>query len=158
MATVLGRGGTRLGGANILIDSELSFGAGLSSSAALEVALGVAISAEMGAETSLREIALAGQKTEHEFVGVNSGIMDQFASAMGRKDHLCVDCRSHERLWSVQTGRICTSGLQHQSKNTPRFDRVQSPSPECEEGVRIIKEEFSTVESLRMLISIARHR
>ena len=61
--------------------------AGLSSSAALEVLTGIMLRDMFGFDISNQEIALLGQKAENEYCGLNCGIMDQFASAMGRKDH-----------------------------------------------------------------------
>jgi galactokinase len=67
--------------------SDVPAGAGLSSSAALEVAMGVAIGALAGDERSLKDVALLCQRAESQFVGVPCGIMDQFASALGREGH-----------------------------------------------------------------------
>jgi galactokinase len=76
-------------GASLRIESAVPRGAGLSSSAALEVAVGRALS-EVGGE----ELALLCQRAENEFVGVQSGIMDQFAVTLGRAGHaLLLDCR-----------------------------------------------------------------
>jgi galactokinase len=76
-------------GATLRIESDVPRGAGLSSSASLEVAVGRALS-ELGGE----ELALLCQRAENEFVGVQSGIMDQFAVTLGRAGHaLLLDCR-----------------------------------------------------------------
>lgn len=74
-------------GMDILIGGDVPAGAGLSSSASLEVAVGYMLSDQFGLALSNVDIALIGQRAENEYVGVNCGIMDQFASAMGRKDH-----------------------------------------------------------------------
>ena len=72
-------------------------GAGLSSSASLEVAIGQAFKEALGLHISQAEIALNGQQAENQFVGCNCGIMDQMISASGKQDHaLLIDCRSLE--------------------------------------------------------------
>ncbi len=74
-------------GAEMLFWGNVPNGAGLSSSAALEVVTGFAINELLGSGLSRLDIIKIGQKAENEFVGVNCGIMDQFASCMGKKDH-----------------------------------------------------------------------
>ena len=74
-------------GADILFYGDVPTGAGLSSSAALEVVTGVAINDMYGFGIDKIELAKMGQKAEHEYALVNCGIMDQFVSAMGKKDH-----------------------------------------------------------------------
>lgn len=71
-------------GFDFLIDGDIPAGAGLSSSAALEVLTGLAVRDTFGLSFSMTDLALLGQKTENDFCGLSSGIMDQFASAMGR--------------------------------------------------------------------------
>ncbi len=95
IALILERGGRGLGGMDILIDSNVPIGSGLSSSAALEISVGLAFSRTYGHEIDGMELARVGQSAEHEFAGVRSGIMDQFASVFGRAGHaLFLDCRS----------------------------------------------------------------
>lgn len=74
-------------GADFLFYGDVPNGAGLSSSAALEVVTAVAINDQYGYGLDRVTLAKMGQKAEHEFAGVMCGIMDQFASAMGAKDH-----------------------------------------------------------------------
>lgn len=74
-------------GLDIVIGGDIPSGAGLSSSASLEVVTGVMLRDMFGFEMSNEEIALLGQKAENDYCGLNCGIMDQFASAMGKKDH-----------------------------------------------------------------------
>ncbi len=75
--------------------STIPFGAGLSSSASIEVSTGLAVSELFGAPVTGKELALAGQRAENRFCGVNCGIMDQFASAMGLAGHaILLDCAS----------------------------------------------------------------
>lgn len=96
VARVLEARGVRLRGADLALDSDVPAGAGLSSSAALEVALGLALVAMSGhAPLAPADVALAGQAAEHEFVGTQCGVMDQMIAALGRAGHaLLLDCRS----------------------------------------------------------------
>lgn len=97
VALILERNGFSLPGANLLIDSTVPVGAGLSSSAALEVGVGFALASISGGKIEKWQLAKIGQAAEHEFAGVRSGIMDQFASAFGTENHaLFLDCRSLE--------------------------------------------------------------
>ena len=74
-------------GLDILIYGNIPNGSGLSSSASLEVLTGVILKDMFGFDVSMVDIALIGQYSENNFNGCNCGIMDQFASAMGKKDH-----------------------------------------------------------------------
>ena len=74
-------------GMDIVIAGDIPNGSGLSSSASLEVLTGVVLRDLFGIEVSQVELALIGQYSENNFNGMNCGIMDQFASAMGKKDH-----------------------------------------------------------------------
>ncbi len=91
------RGGT-VKGFDAVFAGNVPLGAGLSSSAALESCFAFAVN-DMFNDNSIDKFELAriGQSTEHNYCGVNCGIMDQFASVFGRKDHLMrLDCRSME--------------------------------------------------------------
>ena len=93
----LRQSGAAVGGADVLIESEVPLGAGLSSSAALECSVALAFRASYGIEASLEELALISQRAENDFVGVPCGIMDQMASLLcvpGRA--LLLDTRSLE--------------------------------------------------------------
>lgn len=74
-------------GLDLLIYGDLPAGAGLSSSASLEVLTGFILRDLFGFEVDNRELAVLGQRAENAFCGVNCGIMDQFAAAMGKKGH-----------------------------------------------------------------------
>ncbi|HOF99240.1 MAG TPA: galactokinase, partial [Paludibacteraceae bacterium] len=74
-------------GFDILIWGDVPTGAGLSSSASLEVVTAYALNDQLGTGYDRTELALMSQKAEHEFALVNCGIMDQFAAAQGKKDH-----------------------------------------------------------------------
>lgn len=83
------------GGADLVISGNVPQGAGLSSSASLEVAVGTVFQQLYHLPLDGAQIALNGQEAENQFVGCNCGIMDQLISALGKKDHaLLIDCRS----------------------------------------------------------------
>lgn len=88
VAYTLQKAGYNIIGCDMLYHSTIPYGAGLSASAAIEVSTGIAL-ASIGShqELNMTEVALLAQEAENKYVGVKSGIMDQFASAMGRKDH-----------------------------------------------------------------------
>ncbi|MGO8765545.1 MAG: galactokinase [Limisphaerales bacterium] len=96
MAGFQGRG-VKLPALDVVLHSTVPLGAGLSSSAALEVSTATLLEAATGTKMDPIEKALLCQTAEHEFPGVPCGIMDQFISVMGRENHLLLlDCRSHE--------------------------------------------------------------
>ncbi|MBP6081616.1 galactokinase [Providencia sp.] len=83
------------GGCDIAVSGNVPQGAGLSSSASLEVVIGQTIKALYQLDISQQDIALNGQQAENQFVGCNCGIMDQLISASGDAGHaLLIDCRS----------------------------------------------------------------
>ena len=94
---VIKRGG-KVEGFDAVFGGNVPLGAGLSSSAALESCFANAINDLFNGNTIDKfELAKIGQSTEHNYCGVNCGIMDQFASVFGKKDHLMrLDCRSME--------------------------------------------------------------
>ncbi|MDH7490230.1 MAG: galactokinase [Anaerolineae bacterium] len=95
VAWALAERGIALRGLDAVIQGQVPIGAGLSSSAALEVAAGLALLNAAGQSIPPTELALACQRAEGEFVGNRCGIMDQFVSALGRAGHaLFLDCRT----------------------------------------------------------------
>ncbi|GAB3480501.1 galactokinase [Marinomonas epiphytica] len=89
--------GFKLQGADLVVSGNVPQGAGLSSSAALEVVIGQTFKALYNLDISQQDIALIGQQAENEFVGCNCGIMDQLISAKGEESHsLLIDCRTLE--------------------------------------------------------------
>lgn len=143
--------GARLRGANLLIASDIPAGAGLSSSAALEVAVGSALIALAKANATPLDIALAGQWAEHNYVGTNSGIMDQFVSALGKKGHaLLIDCRSLEsQPVPLKFGdyelAICDTNVKHELASSEYNTRRS----ECEQGVEVLQKYLPEIKSLR---------
>lgn len=125
-------------GADISVSGNVPQGAGLSSSAALEVVIGQTFKALFNLEISQAEIALNGQQAENAFVGCNCGIMDQMISAEGRENHaMLLDCRSlatqavpmPEEMAVVIINSNKKRGLVDSEYNTRR--------QQCEEAARI---------------------
>ena len=82
-------------GFDVLLEGNIPNGAGLSSSASVEMVIGTMIKHEFGFDISVLDIVKYGKKTENEFIGVNSGIMDQFAVGFGKKDKaILLDCNT----------------------------------------------------------------
>ena len=152
VAVILEQSGIRLPGARILICSEVPMGSGLSSSAALEVAAGFALLETQQKTCDRRQLALACQRAENEFVGARCGVMDQFVACHGRVDHLLMlDCRTleHRFLRFPESVRmvICNTMVKH-ANAAGEYNRRRA---ECEEGVRLLKEKFPAVSALRDL-------
>jgi len=94
LAKILLDAGHRLAGMRLAVSGDVPTSGGLSSSASFEMALGHAFLQMSGLPVDGAALALAGQKAENNFVGVQCGVMDQFISALGKKDHaLLIDCR-----------------------------------------------------------------
>lgn len=84
-------------GFNLYIKADLPSGSGLSSSAAIEMLMGMILKDEFDLDIDRPDLARLGQKTENEFIGLNSGIMDQFACIMGKNDSaIFLDCNTME--------------------------------------------------------------
>ncbi|MBQ9728664.1 MAG: galactokinase [Clostridia bacterium] len=94
---------------DLYYDCTVPFGSGLSSSAAIEVATAVAFCEYAGIAYDKVQLALISQRAENEYAGVNCGIMDQFASAMGKKDHaVLLDCATLEYSYvPLKLGEYC---------------------------------------------------
>jgi galactokinase len=142
--------GHNLEGANLLITSDVPRGAGLSSSAALEVATGYAFQLLNRLNILGEELALLAQGAENSFVGVQSGIMDQFISALGRRDHaLLLDCRdlSYRPVPLPPDTQIvvCNSNIERTLAGSAYNQRRQ----ECEQAVRIFKQWYPKIMALR---------
>ena len=101
--------GVQIVGCDLYYDCTVPFGSGLSSSAAIEVATAVTLCEYAGVPYDKVHLALLSQKAENKYAGVNCGIMDQFASAMGKKDHaVLLDCSTLQYEYvPLQLGDYC---------------------------------------------------
>ena len=149
-ARALEQSGIKLRGADLLIQGEIPFGSGLSSSAAIEVATGMALLENAGGRPDLTELAVACRRAENEFVGARVGIMDQFISAHGRAGHaLMLDCRSLEfRLLAIPAGValvVCNTGVKHSIAG----GEYNARRAQCEQGVRLLSSVLPGIRALR---------
>ena len=133
--------GVDVKGFNTAFAGDVPLGAGMSSSAALESCFAFALNDLFGDnKVSKWDLVLAGQATEHKYVGVNCGIMDQFASVFGQKGKLMrLDCRSREFEYFPFDPKgyklvLLNSKVKHELKGSPYNDRRNS----CENVVRAI--------------------
>lgn len=151
VAFELEKSGVRLSGADLMISSDVPIGAGLSSSAALEVSAGAAFLALANEHLDLRTLALTAQKAEHTYVGTRCGIMDQLTVSVAQKSHaLLIDCRSleinHIELNLPQTMVvICNTNVKHKLATSAYNQRRQ----ECEDAVSILRRYLPTIRALR---------
>jgi len=155
------KSGKPTGGLNVSIDGDIPVGAGMSSSAALCSGFGFALNELFNLGLSRMDLAFAGQKTEHDFVGVNCGIMDEFASLHGKKGHVIkLDCRCMEYEYvpfNYPDYKIVlvNSMVSHSLAGTEYNER----RAQCEEGVAIMRRYFPDIKSLRDVAyeELARH-
>ena len=138
-------------GFNLVIDADVPSGSGLSSSAAVECATAFGLNEIFQLNISRRELAFISQKAEHVFAGVMCGIMDQFASVFGKKDHVIkLDCKTLEyeyvpfRLEGYKI-LLLNSNVKHSLASSEYNVR----RAQCEQGVALIKQHRPGVSSLR---------
>jgi galactokinase len=143
--------GLRLGGADLLLLSDVPAGAGLSSSAALEVATGLALASVSGLRVEPVELALAGQQAEHDYVGAQVGIMDQFVAALGREGHaLLIDCRAlTAEAIPLDTTRVVVAVADTHVRHELAASEYNQRRAECEEGARLLAVHLPGVRELR---------
>ncbi|GLB52330.1 galactokinase [Neptunitalea chrysea] len=140
-----------LSGFNIVFSSNIPIGAGLSSSAALECGFAFALNELYNLELTKKDIALIGQKAEHTFVGVNCGIMDQFASVFGKENHVVLlDCNTmdyeyYKADFKDYTILLLDSKVKHTHLTSGYNDRRR----EVEEGFAILKKQYPMITSFR---------
>lgn len=150
VAATLQQAGHQLSGANLVIHGEVPLGAGLSSSASLEVAIALALTRLSGIALPRMEMAKLCQTAEHEYVGTRCGIMDQFIASFGASGNaLMLDCRSlqYELLPVPADLRIvvCNSMVRHEHAS----GEYNLRRADCETGVKLLSAHLSGVRALR---------
>ena len=143
--------GAEMHGFNASFEGDVPIGSGMSSSAALECSLAVGLNALFDLNLDHWQMIKASQMAEHNYVGIKCGIMDQFASVMGKKDQVVLlDCRSLEyayhpfHLEEYQL-LLLNTNVSHELASSEYNTR----RAECEEGVMYIKRSYQEVNSLR---------
>jgi galactokinase len=136
--------GFKIGGMDILISGNIPNGAGLSSSASLEVLTAVIIDTLFNGGTSDRvELVKISQKAENTFVGVNCGIMDQFAVGMGRKNEaMLLDCGSLKYSYAkVELGDNTLVIMNTNKRRSLNESKYNERRAECDEALEILRKE-----------------
>lgn len=134
-----------------VLSADIPIGAGLSSSAALESVMAVALDAISGASIGSLELARMAQRSENQFIGLQCGIMDMFASIHGRKDHVIrLDCRDLSyQYFPLELGDhyivLMDTGVRHSLATSEYNLRRQ----QCEAGVQVIARDHPGIRSLR---------
>ncbi|HEY8145954.1 MAG TPA: galactokinase [Kofleriaceae bacterium] len=143
--------GVALVGADLVLSGDVPHGAGLSSSAALEVAVGMALWSLAGGEVDRLALALAVQAAENDWVGTRCGVMDPMISALGAVDHaLLIDCRSLEATpvplaLPDHVIAVLDTKVTHELASSAYNDR----RAECERGVDLLRRWLPDVRALR---------
>jgi galactokinase len=150
VASILQGSGHKLQGSNLLVHGEVPIGAGLSSSAALEVSSALALTSLIGLQLPLPDLAKLCQRAENMFVGARVGIMDQFVSCMGKAGHaFLLDCRSLEfQFVPIPAGIqfvVCNTMVKHDLSTGAYNTRRE----ECEAGVRYFAKKNPAIRALR---------
>jgi galactokinase len=143
--------GKTIGGFNAFVTSDLPIGAGISSSAALECATAFALNHIFNLQIEKIDLVKHAQKAEHNFAGVMCGIMDQFASMMGKKDHcIKLDCKTLDyEYFPLKLDGYRIVLLNTNVKHSLASSAYNARRQECEQAVAWVKEHEPNVYSLR---------
>jgi galactokinase len=140
-----------IAGFDLVFGGDIPLGAGLSSSAAVECGLAFSLNQLFDLQLSTLELVQLSQKAENNFVGINCGIMDQFASMFGQSSAVIqLDCRSlaYQYIPFLQHNHVlilCDTTVKHSLGDSEYNQRRQ----ECEAGLAILKAEFTQIKSFR---------
>jgi galactokinase len=150
VAWALQQRGLELAGFEAALTSSVPVGSGLSSSAAVEVAFAYAWQALSGFELTRRELARACQRAENSYVGLNSGILDQMASALGKRDHaLLLDCRTLDAelvpLPEDTAIVVSDSGVRRELASSEYNVRYA----QCQQAVQMLSQHLPGIQALR---------
>lgn len=132
-------------------DGDVPIGGGMSSSAALECSFAYALNELFDLGFHRMELIKASQMAEHHFVGIKCGIMDQFASVMGKKGQvILLDCRTLEyHYYPLELGEHQLLLLNTNVSHALASSAYNTRRAECEEGVALLREEFPAIIKLR---------
>ena len=143
--------GAQLSGFDAEFEGDVPIGSGMSSSAALECSLAYGLNELFGLGLNKWQLIKASQMAEHNMVGIRCGIMDQFASVMGKKDHvMLLDCRSLEfDYFPFDLGDYEVLLLNTNVSHSLASSEFNTRRSTCEEGVSLLKKQIPDIESLR---------
>ena len=143
--------GYHLSGFNLVIDADVPPGSGMSSSAALECATVIVLNELFDLNVPEKEMTEIAQKAEHTFVGVQCGIMDQFASVFSKKNHVIkLDCRSLDYEYiPLNLDKYKIVLLNTNVSHSLASSEYNTRRKQCEEGVRIMQQNEPEIKSLR---------
>jgi len=147
----LNKNGHEIPGFDCVLTSDIPIGSGLSSSAAIECGLAVGLNEIFGLEESKLELAKLGLRAENEFVGLNCGIMDQFASIFGKEEHVFrLDCRSLDfEYFPLKLNGNGILLVDTKVKHSLASSEYNTRREECETGVSILSKNNEQIRSLR---------
>jgi galactokinase len=133
-----------------IIHSTIPFSSGLSSSAAIEMAIAVAFQMVSDFRLHPVEMALLGQRAENQFVGVPCGILDQYSSALGRAGRaLLLDCRDLSSRAVPIARNIDVVICDTRAERNLAGSEYETRRAQCEEGVRLLQQTYPAIEALR---------
>ncbi len=143
--------GAKLTGFDCEFGGNVPIGSGMSSSASLECCLAFALNELFELGFDKWQLIKASQMAEHNFVGIKCGIMDQFASMMGKKNHvMLLDCRSLEyQYFPFDLGDYQLLLLNTNVSHSLADSAYNNRRKECESGVKIIQEKHPAIKNLR---------
>jgi len=143
--------GGQIPGFEAVFEGDVPIGGGMSSSAALECSFAFALNELFSLGLETLQLIKASQMAEHHFVGIKCGIMDQFASMMGRKDQvLLLDCRSlQHRYFPLELGNHQFLLLNTNVSHSLASSEYNARRAECEEGVALLKRDLPEITNLR---------
>ncbi len=143
--------GYKISGFDMVLDGDVPLGAGLSSSAALESAVVFALSELFNLNIERLEMTQIAQKAEQTYSGVMCGIMDMFASIMGKKNQVIrLDCRDLSyQYFPLELGDYKIVLFNTQVKHSLAESAYNVRRNQCEEGVRFLQQKNPTINSLR---------
>jgi galactokinase len=158
VAAALARRGIKLKGGDLLIDADLPLGAGLSSSASLEVACALALLSLARKKMPARQLALACQEAEHRHVGIRCGIMDQTIASRARQGHaLLLDCRDLSvRQVPIKLRDWCFAVFDTGVRHELAAGEYNKRRAQCEHAARLLRAGSLREVSLEQLLARGR--